>query len=102
MPFFLLADGLAPHPVFVENHNVDAAILRPPFRRVVRGDRDSVRIAADRVEASVEATPIRDAVAANEVVEKFRAKYGAADVERYYPKHDVAVEVPLGEDVGRG
>jgi hypothetical protein len=31
----------------------------------------------------------------NDVVEKFRAKYGADDVERYYPKHDVAVEVPL-------
>jgi len=25
----------------------------------------------------------------------FRAKYGARDVERYYPKQDAAVEVPL-------
>jgi len=29
------------------------------------------------------------------VVEKFRAKYGADDVKKYYSKFDVAVEVPL-------
>jgi hypothetical protein len=30
-----------------------------------------------------------------QVLDKFRAKYGARDVEAYYPKQDVAVEVPL-------
>jgi deazaflavin-dependent oxidoreductase (nitroreductase family) len=70
------------------------------YRNVLKNP--TIRIAADGVEASVEATPITDAGTANDVVEKFRAKYGASDVERYYPKHDVAVEVPLGEDVGRG
>jgi hypothetical protein len=30
-----------------------------------------------------------------EVVEKFRAKYGAGNVKKYYSKIDVAVEVPL-------
>jgi hypothetical protein len=30
-----------------------------------------------------------------EVVEKFRAKYGTADVQRYYSRFDVAVEVKL-------
>jgi hypothetical protein len=29
------------------------------------------------------------------VVEKFRAKYGAGNVKKYYSKFDVAVEVPL-------
>jgi hypothetical protein len=31
----------------------------------------------------------------SEVVDKFRAKYGADDVARYYKSTDVAVEVSL-------
>jgi len=31
----------------------------------------------------------------NDIVHKFRTKYGATDVDSYYPKRDVAVEVPL-------
>jgi hypothetical protein len=31
----------------------------------------------------------------HEVVENFRAKYGPGDVQAYYSKLDVAVEVPL-------
>jgi deazaflavin-dependent oxidoreductase (nitroreductase family) len=46
------------------------------------------------VEAS--ATPITDAARVASIVEKFRDKYGAAQVEAYYPKPNVAVEVPLG------
>jgi hypothetical protein len=30
-----------------------------------------------------------------QVIDKFRAKYRARDVEAYYPKQDVAVEVSL-------
>ena len=30
-----------------------------------------------------------------QIVEKFRAKYGAGNVKKYYSKFDVAVEVPL-------
>jgi hypothetical protein len=30
----------------------------------------------------------------NDILQEFRAKYGA-NVDRYYPKRDVAVEVPL-------
>jgi hypothetical protein len=29
------------------------------------------------------------------VVEKFRAKYGAGDVKKYYSKFDVAVTAPI-------
>jgi len=29
------------------------------------------------------------------VLDMFRAKYGARDVQGYYPKQDVAVEIPL-------
>jgi hypothetical protein len=38
--------------------------------------------------------PSWDAVAS--IVEKFREKYGAKDVKKYYSKFDVAVLVRLG------
>jgi hypothetical protein len=34
-------------------------------------------------------------VKVRDVVEKFRAKYGAGNVKKYYSKFDVAVEVLL-------
>jgi hypothetical protein len=41
------------------------------------------------------ATPTSDVAKVEQVLDKFRAKYGAGDVEAYYPKQEVAVEVPL-------
>ena len=38
--------------------------------------------------------PVTDPTKVDEVVESFRSKYGAADFAAYYPKHDVAVEIP--------
>jgi hypothetical protein len=32
---------------------------------------------------------------ADDILDKFRSKYGEADVKKYYPKPNVAVEVPL-------
>lgn len=43
------------------------------------------------VEAELQAVLITDAAQASSVVEKFRAKYGASDVKKYYSKFDVAV-----------
>lgn len=40
------------------------------------------------------ATPVTDPAKVDEVVQAFLAKYGERDVEAYYPKRDVAVEVP--------
>jgi hypothetical protein len=40
-------------------------------------------------------TPTSDPAKVEQVLGKFRAKYGARDVEAYYPKQDVAVEVRL-------
>ncbi len=42
-------------------------------------------------EAEVKAVPITDATQVSSVVEKFRGKYGANDVRKYYSKFDVAV-----------
>ncbi len=55
-----------------------------------------IRIEARGVEAEFRATPVTDAEAVSSVVEKFREKYGAKDVKRYYSTFDVAVLVGLG------
>jgi len=55
----------------------------------------TVRLAADGAETTATAKPITDPAAVNDVVDKFRAKYGADQVSRYYEKLDAAVEVPL-------
>ncbi len=51
----------------------------------------SIRIEARGAEAKLQAVPITDAKAVSSVVEKFRDKYGASDVKKYYSKFDVAV-----------
>jgi deazaflavin-dependent oxidoreductase (nitroreductase family) len=64
------------------------------YRNVVEAP--NVRLAAGGADVGANATPVTDADKVRDVVEKFRAKYGAGDVEGYYPNQDVAVEVPLG------
>ena len=44
---------------------------------------------------TAKARPITDPAKVSNIVEKFRAKYGAGNVKKYYSKFDVAVEVPL-------
>jgi hypothetical protein len=51
----------------------------------------SIRIEARGAGAKLQAVPITDAKGVSSVVEKFRAKYGANDVRKYYSKFDVAV-----------
>src|SRR2546428_543197 len=53
----------------------------------------SIRIEARGVEAEFRATPITETKAVESVIEKFRQKYGAKDVKKYYSKFDVAVVV---------
>jgi deazaflavin-dependent oxidoreductase (nitroreductase family) len=55
----------------------------------------TIRLAAEGAQLTARATPITDPPRVGEILDKFRARYGARDVERYYPKQDVAVEVPL-------
>jgi deazaflavin-dependent oxidoreductase (nitroreductase family) len=59
------------------------------YRNVLRNP--SIRIEARGAEAEVQAVLIQDAKQVKSVVEKFRAKYGAGDVKKYYSKFDVAV-----------
>ncbi|MFZ0685369.1 MAG: nitroreductase/quinone reductase family protein [Terriglobales bacterium] len=55
----------------------------------------SIRIDAGGAEAEVKAVAISDAAQVASVVEKFRSKYGAGDVKKYYSKFDVAVLCPI-------
>ena len=55
----------------------------------------SIRIDARGVEAGFRAKPVTDAKDVKSVVEKFREKYGAGDVKKYYSKFDVAVVAVL-------
>jgi deazaflavin-dependent oxidoreductase (nitroreductase family) len=55
----------------------------------------SIRVDARGMEAEFLATPMTDAKAVKSVVEKFRDKYGATDVKKYYSRIDVAVVVAL-------
>jgi hypothetical protein len=51
----------------------------------------SIRIDVRGAEAKLQAVHITDATGVSSVVEKFRDKYGANDVRKYYSKFDVAV-----------
>jgi deazaflavin-dependent oxidoreductase (nitroreductase family) len=57
-----------------------------------------IRIDARGAEADLKVTPTTDAKQVSSVVEKFRKKYGAGDVKKYYSNFDVAVAA----DVRRG
>lgn len=55
----------------------------------------SIRISARGEEAEFRTVPVSDAKTVKSVVEKFREKYGAKDVKKYYSEFDVAVVVEL-------
>ncbi len=50
-----------------------------------------IRINARGEEAELQAVPITDAQEVKSVVERFRDKYGAKDVKKYYSEFNVAV-----------
>ena len=63
------------------------------YKNVVK--KPSMRIDARGAEAESKAVPITDAKKVSDVVGKFREKYGASDVKKYYSKFDVAVRLPM-------
>jgi hypothetical protein len=56
----------------------------------------SLRIDARGEEAELRAQPITESQMVKSVIEKFREKYGAKDVKKYYAKFDVAVVAQIG------
>lgn len=55
----------------------------------------SIRVKAGGAQADVRADAISDPEQVKAVVEKFRKKYGAVDVKKYYSKFDVALVAHL-------
>ena len=55
----------------------------------------SIWIDARDAEAEFRATLVTNPTVAESVVDKFREKYGAKDVKKYYSKFDVAVLFPI-------
>lgn len=55
----------------------------------------TISLVAKGTKWNAKATPMTDAAKVHDVAEKFRAKYGAGEVKKYYSKVDVCVEVPL-------
>ncbi len=64
------------------------------YRNVLKNP--TIRIDARGVGGEFGAVPVTDAKSVKSVIEKFREKYGAKDVKKYYSKFDVAVVVELG------
>ena len=54
-----------------------------------------IGIGANGAKGEFQLTPTSDAKQVASVVEKFRGKYGAKDVKKYYSKFDVAVSTPI-------
>jgi len=55
----------------------------------------AIRIDARGSVAELRARPITRSDSVKSVIEKFREKYGAPDVKKYYSKFDVAVAIDL-------
>jgi deazaflavin-dependent oxidoreductase (nitroreductase family) len=55
----------------------------------------TIRVDAGGAEAELRAESATKSDAVKSVIDKFREKYGAADVKKYYSKLDVAVVAPL-------
>jgi deazaflavin-dependent oxidoreductase (nitroreductase family) len=58
-------------------------------------NKPTIRIDARGAQAEVKVAPVSDAKQVSSVVEKFRAKYGAGDVKKYYSKFDAAVTAQI-------
>jgi hypothetical protein len=55
----------------------------------------TLKVSVNGEEIPVGGKPVTDSNRVDQIVEKFKSKYGQGDVNKYYPKHDVAVEVPF-------
>jgi len=55
----------------------------------------TLKISVNGIEISARGKPITDSNRVDDIVRKFKSKYGEGDVKRYYTKFDVAVEVTL-------
>ena len=55
----------------------------------------TLKISVNGIEISERGKQITDTSMVDDIVEKFKSKYGEGDVKKYYTNFDVAVEVTL-------
>lgn len=55
----------------------------------------TIQVKAGNTEEEMNAVPVTDRNEVATIVEKFRHKYGASDVKKYYSRFDVGVRVPM-------
>jgi hypothetical protein len=55
----------------------------------------TLKISINNREMAVKSKTITEKKRVDDIVKKFKSKYGEGDVKKYYPKVDVAVKVPL-------
>jgi hypothetical protein len=55
----------------------------------------TLKISINNREMAVKSKTITEKNRVEDIVKKFKSKYGEGDVKKYYPKVDVAVKVPL-------
>ena len=55
----------------------------------------AVRLAAAGTQYAADAVPVSDAGSVAQILDAFRAKYGAQDIASYYPNPNAAVEITL-------
>jgi hypothetical protein len=55
----------------------------------------TLKISVNGVEIAAKGKPITDSNRVDDIVRKFKSKYGEGQIKKYYPKLDVGVEVPL-------
>lgn len=62
----------------------------------------SIQVSTKSAEAEFRGSVITDSQVVASVLEKFREKYGARDVKKYYSKFDVAVVLDFADSVAEG
>ena len=55
----------------------------------------ALKTSVNGTEITARGKPITDRNSVDDIVRKFKSKYGEGDVKKYYSKLDVAVEVPI-------
>lgn len=55
----------------------------------------TLKIFVNGAKIAAKGNPITDSSKVDDIVSKFKSKYGEGDVKKYYTKLDVAVEVPV-------
>jgi|SRR5215207_4060746 hypothetical protein len=55
----------------------------------------TLKISVNGVEIPARGKPIADSIRVDDIVKKFRSKYGEGEVKKYYTKFDAAVEIPV-------